>query len=190
MHPLASAEIFSGQGQRCKFAYPSQVDDNAMQMDVHKTIYTFYPISLCWLNLNSQSFVWNVFYTLAIRNAISFHKQFYIHCFEHFLQSSHNLRLINSQNNMSGEKTRKLDTLAKLLQAMRSRNIRQQWQGYQTTYQRQYTTQALKKLTNELCKLATANLALHFVLTKKSEPNLNDKDVFPHVCIDPVAHLA
>jgi len=33
---------------------------------------------------------------------------------------------------MSGAKTRKLDTLAKLVQAMRSRTIC--WQDYQTTY--------------------------------------------------------
>jgi len=31
-------------------------------------------ISLCELNLTSQNLVWNVFYTLAIRNAFSFHK--------------------------------------------------------------------------------------------------------------------
>jgi len=44
-------------GQRPNFAYPFQVADDAMQMDVHKTLYYFYHISLCWLNLNSQSFV-------------------------------------------------------------------------------------------------------------------------------------
>jgi len=27
-------------------------------------------------------------------------------------------------------------------------------------------------------------MALHVVLTKKSELNLNDRDVFPQVCID------
>jgi len=35
-----------------------------------------------------------------------------------------------------------------------------------------------------LRKLAVANMALHLVLTTKSELNLNDKDVFPKVCID------
>jgi len=34
-----------------------QVADDALQMDVHKTLYPFYPIRLCWLKLNSQSFV-------------------------------------------------------------------------------------------------------------------------------------
>jgi len=43
--------------------------------------------------------------------------------FLHLLQVSHNLRTINGQNNMSGEKTRRLDTLAKLFHAMRSRTI-------------------------------------------------------------------
>jgi len=43
--------------QRRNFAYPFQVADDVMQMDVHKMLYPFYHISLCWLNLNSQSFV-------------------------------------------------------------------------------------------------------------------------------------
>jgi len=30
---------------------------DAMQMDVHKTLYPFYPISLRWLMLTSQFFV-------------------------------------------------------------------------------------------------------------------------------------
>ena len=37
--------------------YPFQVADDAMQMDVHKTVYSFYLINLCWMDLNSQSFV-------------------------------------------------------------------------------------------------------------------------------------
>jgi len=45
---------FSRWGQRRYFAYPFQVADDIMQMDVHKTLYHFYPTSLCWLNLNSQ----------------------------------------------------------------------------------------------------------------------------------------
>jgi len=65
--------------QRRNFAYPFQVADDAMQMDVHKTLYPFCPISLRWLNLNSQSFVWTVFCTSAIRNAFSFHKLPNIH---------------------------------------------------------------------------------------------------------------
>ena len=51
VHPLVSAETFPG-GQRRNFAYPFQVADFAMRMEVHKTLYLFYPISLCWLNLN------------------------------------------------------------------------------------------------------------------------------------------
>ena len=41
--------------------------------------------------------------------------------FEHFPQISHNFRIINGQNN--SERTRKLDPLAKLFQAMRSRPL-------------------------------------------------------------------
>jgi len=42
----------------------------------------------------------------------------------------------------------------------------------------------LKNWVDELQKLATVNITLHLVLTKKSELNLNNKDVFPQVCID------
>jgi len=104
VHPWASGEIFA-VGQRWNFAYPFQVSHDAMQMDVHIMLYPFYSISLCWLNLNSQSFVLNVFHTSGIRNAFSFHKLPNIHFFEHFLQISHNLRIINGQNRcLSGEK--------------------------------------------------------------------------------------
>jgi len=105
-HPWVRAEIFRVGATR-SFAYPFQVADDAMQMDVRKTLYPFYPISLCCLNLNAQSFVRNVFYTLAIRNTFSFHKLSNIHFFEHFLQMSHNFRIINIQNNMSCEKNKK-----------------------------------------------------------------------------------
>jgi len=47
-----SVEIFPGWRQRRNFAHPLQVADDAMQMEVHKTLYPFYPISLCGLNLN------------------------------------------------------------------------------------------------------------------------------------------
>ena len=42
----------------------------------------------------------------------------------------------------------------------------------------------LKKWVDELRKLASANIILHLVLTKTSELNLNDKDVFTQVCKD------
>jgi len=42
----------------------------------------------------------------------------------------------------------------------------------------------LKNWADKLRKLATANTVLHLALTKKSELDLNDKDVFPQVCID------
>jgi len=85
---------------------------------------------------------------------------------------------------MSGEKTRVLDTLVKLFQAVRielycmltklSDNL---------IYCSEDTTQALKNWADESWKLATANIALHLELTKKSELNLNDKVLFPQVCI-------
>ena len=61
-----------------------------------------------------ESFVRIVFYTSAIRNAFASHKQRDIHFCEHFVQIGHDSRTINAQINFSGEKIRKLDTLAKL----------------------------------------------------------------------------
>ena len=111
VHSWASAEIFP-EGQSRNVAYPLQIADDAKQMDVHQTVYPFYHISLCWLNLKSQSFVRNVFYASAIRNAFLF-----INCvisnFWALSTNNHNLRIINGQNNVSGEKTRKLDSLKK-----------------------------------------------------------------------------
>jgi len=60
------------QHQHRNFAYSFQVADVAMQMDVHKALYLFYPISLCWFKLNPQSYVLNFFYTSAFSNAFLF----------------------------------------------------------------------------------------------------------------------
>ena len=45
------------RGLRRNFAHTFQVADDAVQMDVHKTLCPFYPFRLCWLNLSSQSCV-------------------------------------------------------------------------------------------------------------------------------------
>jgi len=55
VHPWASAETFPG-GKRRNFAYPLQVANDAMQMDIYRTLYPFYPISLYWSKRNSQIF--------------------------------------------------------------------------------------------------------------------------------------
>jgi len=63
-----------------------------------------------------------MFSTLRVSEMLfSFHKLPNIHFFEHFLQIGRNVRIINGRNNMSGEKKTKLDTLAKVRQAMISR---------------------------------------------------------------------
>jgi len=67
-------------------------------------------ISLCGLNFFFPNFVWNVFYTLAIRNAFSFHKLGKYPFFEHFLKISCNFKILSGQNISSDEKTQKLDT--------------------------------------------------------------------------------
>jgi len=83
---------------------------------------------------------------------------------------------------MSGEKTRKIETLAKLFQALRSRTIC--WQDYRTRYLKLEHPAGMKEWADELRKLATANIALHLVLTKTLVRNLNDKEAYPQVCID------
>jgi len=72
------------------------------------------------------------FLHFGYQKRFSFYKLPNSHFFEHFLRISHNLRIINGQNSMSAGKTGKLDTLAKLFQAMRNRTTC--WQEYRTTY--------------------------------------------------------
>ena len=81
---------------------------------------------------------------------------------------------------MSGEKTRKLDTLEKLFQALRRKTMLTRLSDNLPKLEHHA---GLKSLADELRKLATANTALLLVLTKKSELNLNDKDGYPQVCI-------
>ena len=50
---------------------------------------------------------------------------------EHFLQISRNFRTINDQINISGDKPRKIDTLAKQFETMRNRPVSQH--DYRTT---------------------------------------------------------
>ena len=69
-----------------------------MQMDVHKTLYPFHPISLYWLKLNSQSFVENIVYISAISvMPFLFINWSSIHFVKHILQISHNLRIIKGE---------------------------------------------------------------------------------------------
>ena len=100
------------------------------------TISTFAVLSLVcvfWTQLTMKPFVQTVFYTSPIRNAFSFHKLSNIHFWDHFLQIRHDLRTINNnQMNISGEKSWKLDTLAKLFQTMRNGYVA--WHNCRTIY--------------------------------------------------------
>jgi len=78
--------VFFQGGKLQNFAYPLQIADDEMQIDVHKRFYPFYRISLCWLNFKSQSCIWNVFYFSAIRKAFSFYELPNTYFVEHFLQ--------------------------------------------------------------------------------------------------------
>ena len=103
-HPKASAEIFPGK-QRRTFAYPFPVVDNVVEMDGHTMLST--PLIFAdWtsiLNLLSEMFS-------AFRQSEVLFRV--INCrlsiFEHLLQVSHTLRMINGQNDMSGEKNTKV----------------------------------------------------------------------------------
>jgi len=85
---------------------------------------------------------------------------------------------------MSGEKTGKLD--------ISLQNCFKQWEveilhmltrlSYNLIKLKHQT--GIKNWAEALRKFPAANTALHLVLTKKSELNLNDKNVFPQVWID------
>ena len=77
--------------QRRNFAYPFQVADNAMQIDVHKKLYPFSPL-VCAGRTSILNLLSEVFSTLRLSEIIFFHKMPYIQFLEHFLQISHNLK--------------------------------------------------------------------------------------------------
>jgi len=75
---------------------------------------------------------------------------------------------------MSGEKTRKLDTLAKLFQATEVELYVDKTVGQLTKVR---TPRRLKNIEQTNYENSAQQIALHLVLTKKSVLNLNDKDV-------------
>jgi len=81
VHPRAATEIFPG-GQRRNFASPFQVANDAMPVDVHKTLHPFCTISLYWLTSILNLLSVSVFYSSAIRIVFSFHKLPNIHFFQ------------------------------------------------------------------------------------------------------------
>ena len=111
---------FSSGGQRRNFAYHFQVADNVMRMDVHKTLYLFYIPLVCagWTSIHNL--LSEMFSTIRLSEMLFlFINRLISAFFEQFLQISYNLRVINGQTNMSGEKTKNL-TL--------SQNCFKQWQ--------------------------------------------------------------
>ena len=66
-----------------------------------------YPISLCWLDLNSQSFVW-IFFALRLSEMLFLFTNCRISIFRALSTNtlSDYLRIINRQNNTSGEKNK------------------------------------------------------------------------------------
>jgi len=116
------------------------------------------------LNLLSE-----MFFTLRLPEMLFLFINSLYPFFEHLLQVSHNLRIINGQNNMSGEKTRKLDTVAKLFHAVSS-TICTLTRISDNLLKLEHHA-GLKIGADELRKLATANIALHLVLTRESELN-------------------
>ena len=129
VHPWTYAKIFLGKRQRPNSAYLFQVVDGAMQMDVHKTLRSnsFYPISLCSLNLHSSSYIWNIFYTSAIRHAFLF-----INCIISVSWAMSTKKSLFKNDQGPEQHERWKDNVAKLFQAMRSRTVC--WQDYRITY--------------------------------------------------------
>jgi len=151
-----------------------------MQTDVHKTLHPFYPVSLGWLNLNSQSFVWNLFYISAIRNVFLFINRLLsiVSALSTSKSSFKNNRRLEQH---SDDKTRKLDTLAKLFPVIEKYSYTLTRLSHNLLKLENHA--GLKNWEDESRKLATASIALHLVLTKKSKLNLNDKDVFAQACM-------
>ena len=86
-------------------------------------------MNMWWLNPNFKYFVWICSYTSIIWNAFSFHKLPNIRFLEHFLQVTHKLRKINTQNNISAEKNAKVRLSRRTVS---SNEVC--WQDYNTTY--------------------------------------------------------
>jgi len=64
--PWASAEIFPGGEKRRNFVYPVQVADDAMQVDVHKTLYHFHPHYFVLVEPQFSIFCLKIFSTLRL----------------------------------------------------------------------------------------------------------------------------
>jgi len=101
---LTSAEIFPGGGNvqillilyrlltmQCKWTFRK-----SFTLSTHLSVLVKPQFSVICLKR---------FLHFGYQKCLSFHELLNIHFFEHFLQISHNLRIIKVQNNMSGEKT-------------------------------------------------------------------------------------
>ena len=134
-----------------------------------------------FLNLLSE-----MFSTLAIRNAFSFHKLPNIHFFEHFLQISHNLRIKATAKTTWEVIKQQVGHSCKTVSSNEKQNymLTRLSDNSELELKLEHRALAQKYWADELRKLATANIALHLLLTKTSELNLEGKDVFPQVCID------
>ena len=114
-----------------KYLYNCELHRTETEMDL--TVINNYvcgSLSLCGLNrTHFWNFCPNFFSHFGYQNGFSFHKLPNIRFSEYFLQLSHNLRTINDKVNITGEKSRKLDTLTKLFQTNRPVS----WHDHRTT---------------------------------------------------------
>ena len=98
--------------QRRNFAYPFQVADDACTWTFTKR-FTLSSSLVCGGWTSIHNLLSETFSSFQLSEMLFLFINCLISIFDHFLQTSHNSRIINGQNNMSGEKIRKLDTLAK-----------------------------------------------------------------------------
>jgi len=122
LQPWSSVTTFAELAYKCRCHCELHTNESEMDVNYQQLCLRLSHLSvLVEQNSLLKSFVRIVFYISAIRNAFASHKPPNIGLCERFLQISHNLRIINDQINISGEKSRKLDTPAKLFPCISTR---------------------------------------------------------------------
>jgi len=130
---LSSVTTYAELAYKCCYHCELHTNESEMVLNYQQLCLRLSHLSmLVEQNSIPKSFVRIVFYTSVIRNAFASNKPPNTHFCEHFLQISHNLKnnQCSAQINISGEKPRKLDTLAKVFHCILTRlsdNVRIYW---------------------------------------------------------------
>jgi len=119
---LSSVTAFSELTHKCRYHCELHTTESVMDLNSQQLRLRFSHFSLSSLN---RTHFWNLlselFFTLRLSEILFLlWSAWYLFC-EHFPQISKNLRTINDQINISGEKPSRLDIFAKLFQTMRTK---------------------------------------------------------------------